>query len=81
MNEYTGWVANTLLITGTLGVGLKNKLGFLVIATGEAFWLGTVLHRSPVQWDMVFICCVFGSLALFNFACWTFMDWRARNAA
>jgi hypothetical protein len=69
---YGGWLANALLVSGSFWVGQKRKTGFALIAAGEACWLTTLYHRTPLAWDMVFICCVFGSLAAFNFCWW----WR-----
>jgi hypothetical protein len=71
---YGGWLANALLLGGSFWVGAKRKTGFALIALGEACWLTTLCHRTPLAWDMVFICCVFGLMAAINFARWHWME-------
>jgi hypothetical protein len=74
MAMYGGWIANSLLLAGSFIVGGKSRTGFALIAVGEVVWLTTVCLRSPVQWDMVFICVVFGAMAALNWWRWGLME-------
>lgn len=71
---YTGWIANALLLSGSFWVGGKRRTGFALIALGEITWLLTVLSRTPIQWDMVFICVVFGTMAGINWYRWGMIE-------
>lgn len=79
--QYTGWLANALLLGGSFVVGGRNRTGFAVIAGGEFCWLWTVLNRSPVQWDMVFICFVFGAMAALNWWRWGYTQQQGEHDA
>lgn len=71
---YGGWIANSLLLAGSFWVGAKRKTGFALIALGEVAWLVTVCNRSPLAWDMVFICGVFGLMAGINWLRWHWQE-------
>lgn len=64
-----GWVANFILVAGALLVGERNPIAFVLIAAGEALW-GVKAYRMR-QWDMFFICVVFGLLAVRNLILWS----------
>lgn len=64
-----GWVANVLLVAGTVLVGEKSPTAFLLIALGESLWCVKVWRMK--QWDMLFICVVFSLLAVRNYLLWT----------
>lgn len=76
---YGGWLANALLLSGSFWVGAKRKTGFALIAAGELCWLTTLCHRTPLAWDMVFICCVFGLMAAINYGRWYWMELQERD--
>lgn len=63
------WIANFILIAGQLAIGNKHKWGFLLVALGEFIWIAA----SIALWQpaMIFICVIFGSLAIRNYYEWT----------
>lgn len=50
-------------------MGEKSPTAFLLVFAGEAIW--TIKVARMKQWDMLFICVVFGLLALRNYWLWT----------
>lgn len=71
---YGGWIANALMLAGSFMVGGRRKTGFALIFAGEVCWFATVVSRWPIQWDMVFICSVFGLMAGVNWLRWYWME-------
>jgi hypothetical protein len=64
-----GWAGNAFLLAGAFLVGEKSPTAFLLVFAGEAIW--TIKVARMKQWDMLFICVVFGLLALRNYWLWT----------
>jgi hypothetical protein len=62
------WAANCTLIVGQLLIGRKWRHAPGVIALGEVVWFGVGVYRA--QWDIAFICAVFGLLAAVNWFQW-----------
>jgi hypothetical protein len=63
--EIIGWIGNIILIFGNWHVGNRKPWAFLAIAVGEFVWISaSVLYGSSA---MIFICAVFGMLAIRNY--------------
>lgn len=63
------WIANGLFLVGILLVGRKIRWGWLAEAIGEALWVYRSV--STKQWDLLFVCIMFGCLQLYNFWLWS----------
>lgn len=68
LSKYSGWIGNIFLILGAVFLGDKWKYAFLFVFFGELIWSYRVYRQK--QWDMLFICVIFGLLALRNFLMW-----------
>ncbi len=66
--RWLGWLGNAFLLAGALLLGEKSPAAFLMVAIGESLWTVKVIRLR--QWDMAFICVMFGGLALRNFYLW-----------
>jgi len=65
LKDIIGWIGNIILIFGNWHVGNRKPWAFLAIAAGEAIWIcASVLYGSSA---MIFICGVFGMLAVRNY--------------
>ena len=62
------WIANVLFLIGVLLIGRKKKSGWVVEFVGELLWITRSLESK--QWDLLFVCLMFGSLQLWNFWLW-----------
>ncbi len=68
MSESFGWVANAILIVGTILVGRKWRHAFLLTALGNAIWF--IIGWQTHAWALVFLCLAFVSLSLYNWLLW-----------
>ncbi len=62
------WAANLLLLLGLYLNGNRNRLCFLFTVTGEVIWTTVAALRG--QWDLAFICAVFGLMAVRGWYLW-----------
>ena len=63
-----GWIGNVFIVGGLWGIGNKWRPAFLLSVVGESCWMSASYQRS--QWDLFFICGVFGALAIRSFVKW-----------
>ena len=67
-----GWIANAVLIAGCWLLGKKIRAAFLFTFVGESLW---VIESARIErYDMLFLCVVFGGLALRNWFLWRKAD-------
>lgn len=68
MLEYTGWVANVVLVIGVIGAGYKWRLSCLFFALGEGIYALSGYHTS--RSDLTTISVLFAIVWLKNYFMW-----------
>jgi hypothetical protein len=63
-----GWFGNIFLVLGLYLIGFKWRPAFLFSVVGEAVWITLAIQRH--QYDLAFMCVVFGVMAIRNFIKW-----------
>jgi hypothetical protein len=63
-----GWLANLLLIFGSLLIGRQKREAFALTLAGEALWLILSLQRHEI--DAAFLWFVFAILSIRNYHLW-----------
>ncbi len=68
MSDYLGWVGNVILLAAVYMLGYRWRHAFLLTAIGETVWC--VPAYLIGRYDMLFICAVFGAMAMRNWLMW-----------
>ncbi len=70
MSLTLGLIATALIIWSYILLGWKKRYAFLIMAAGNGLWMYTVLHRYPVQIDLLLSYTIFFILSVRNFIVW-----------